>query len=162
MEALRKAPDPWFCSNSIISRPSAYRPRTPNKSASGLRGARARARARPGPGPGPRAPRAPPGPPRAPQGQGQGQGRGQGQGQGPGQGQAQGPREPFSPFWKTNFQKNVKNTGMSTFRVKTKVVRTEILHILMGLRARGDNYNAVSRTFNVLTKFRCWDLQPRC
>ena len=44
-----------------ISRPSAslkrgLRPRTPNKSASGLRGARARARARPGqarPGPGP-------------------------------------------------------------------------------------------------------------
>ena len=42
---------------------------------------------------------------------------------------------------------------MSTFGAKTKVVRTEILHILVGLTARGDPYLIVSWTFEFLVKF---------
>ena len=47
---------------------------------------------------------------------------------------------------------------MTTFGVKTKVVRTEILNILMGLRARGDPHLTVSRTFEILAKFWYWVL----
>ena len=43
------------------------------------------------------------------------------------------------------FEKVVKNHRMSTFGVKTKVVRTEILNVLMGPRARGDLYLTISR-----------------
>ena len=41
---------------------------------------------------------------------------------------------------------------MSTFGAKTKVVRSEILHILVGLTARGDPYLIVSWTFEILAQ----------
>ena len=55
-------------------------------------------------------------------------------------------------FGKTFFRKSVKKSGMSTFGVKTKVVRSEILHILVGLTARGDLYLIVSWTFEILAQ----------
>ena len=60
----------------------------------------------------------------------------------------------FPQFGKTFFKKSTKNSGMSIFGLKTKVVRAEILHILVGLTARGDPYLIVSWTFEFLVK--CW------
>ena len=50
------------------------------------------------------------------------------------------------------FRKSMKKFGMSIFGVKTKVVRSEILHILVGLTARGDPYLIVSWTFYFFVK----------
>ena len=42
------------------------------------------------------------------------------------------------PFGKTFFIKSTKKSGMSIFGSKTKVVRAEILHILVPIPSRGD------------------------
>ena len=44
----------------------------------------------------------------------------------------------FPIFGKTFFRKSTPKSKMSTFGVKTKVVRTEILHILVPIPSRGD------------------------
>ena len=64
---------------------------------------------------------------------------------------------PIGPNWanvpqfgKTVFQKITNNSEMSTFEIKTKVVRAEILHILVPRPSRGDPHLTVSRTFEFL------------
>ena len=66
-------------------------------------------------------------------------------------GQGQGPILANVPqFGKTFFfRKNAQNYGMSNLGMKTNVARTEILHILVGLTARGDLYLIVSWTFEI-------------
>ena len=44
----------------------------------------------------------------------------------------------FPIFEKTFFRKSTQKSKMSTLGVKTKVVRTEILHILVPIPSRGD------------------------
>ena len=54
---------------------------------------------------------------------------------------------------------------MSAFGVKTKVVRTEILHILVPMGSRGDPYLTVSRTFGFLgfgVQVLCTGMQVLC
>merc|ERR1711932_4524 len=57
----------------------------------------------------------------------------------------------FSNFWKNFFRKSTQKSKLSTFGVKTKVIRTEILHILVPMGSRGDPYLTVSRTFEFLS-----------
>ena len=69
------------------------------------------------------------------------------------QGPGPGPGAIF-PNLENQISKTVPTkSGMSTFGVKTKVVRTEILHILVPMGSRGDPYLTVSRTFKFWTKF---------
>ena len=56
------------------------------------------------------------------------------------------------PLGKTFFRKSTKKSGMSTFGSKTKVVRAEILHILVPIPSRGDLYLTISRVPIILTK----------
>ena len=56
------------------------------------------------------------------------------------------------PLGKTFFRKSTKNSGMSIFGSKTKVVCAEILHILVCIPSRGDPYLIVSRTVNLFVK----------
>ena len=66
------------------------------------------------------------------------------------------------PIGKTFFRKSTQKIQNVNFGVKTKVVRTKILHIWVGLAACRDPYLTVSWTFRCLTKCGCWDLKPRC
>ena len=66
---------------------------------------------------------------------------------------------PMGPHWanvrplgKTFFRKSTKKSGMSTLGSKTKVVRAEILHILVPKPSRGDLYLTISRVSIILTK----------
>ena len=63
-------------------------------------------------------------------------------------------------FTKTFSKKSVKNLGMSTFGVKTKVVRTEILYNSVQEINSGANYNAVSRTSKFWVQGGDRHLQP--
>ena len=54
------------------------------------------------------------------------------------------------PLGKTFFRKSTKKSGMSTFGSKTKVVRTEIVHILVPIPSRGDLYLTISRVSIIL------------
>ena len=56
------------------------------------------------------------------------------------------------PLGKTFFRKSTKKSGMSTFGSKTKVVRAEILHILVPIPSRGDLYLTISRISIILSK----------
>ena len=56
------------------------------------------------------------------------------------------------PLGKTFFRKSTKKSGMSTFGSKTKVVRTEILHILVPKPSRVDLYLTISRVSIILSK----------
>ena len=56
------------------------------------------------------------------------------------------------PLGKTFFRKSTKKSGMSTFGSKTKVVRAEILHILVPKPSRGDLYLTISRISMILSK----------
>ena len=56
------------------------------------------------------------------------------------------------PLGKTFFRKSTKKSGMSTFGSKTKVVRAEILHILVPIPSRGDLYLTISRISMILSK----------
>ena len=55
----------------------------------------------------------------------------------------------FPSSGKTKFRKRTEDYGMSTLGAKTKVVRSEILYILVGLTACGDPYLIVSWTFEI-------------
>ena len=72
------------------------------------------------------------------------------------------PIGPMFPHWeKLFFRKSTKNSGMSTFGSKTKVVRTEILHILVPKPSRGDLYLTISRPsriFPISSQSQFWDL----
>ena len=57
-----------------------------------------------------------------------------------------------SPIGKTFFRKSTNKSGMSTLGSKTKVVRTEILHILVPIPSRGDLYLTISRVSTILSK----------
>ena len=57
------------------------------------------------------------------------------------------------PLGKTFFRKSTKKSGMSTFGSKTKVVRTEILHILVPKPSRGDLYLTISRFSRIFQIF---------
>ena len=56
------------------------------------------------------------------------------------------------PLGKTFFRKSTKKSGMSTFGSKTKVVRAEILHILVPIPSRGDLYLTISWISTILSK----------
>ena len=56
------------------------------------------------------------------------------------------------PLGKTFFRKSTNKSGMSTFGSKTKVVRAEILHILVPIPSRGDLYLTISRISMILSK----------
>ena len=58
----------------------------------------------------------------------------------------------FPIFGKTFFRESTRKSKMSTLGAKTKVVRAEILHILVPIPSRGDLYLTISRTFNFLPK----------
>ena len=62
---------------------------------------------------------------------------------------------------KTFFRKSTKNSEMSTFGSKTKVVRTEILHILVPIPSRGDLYLTISRISMILSKLAKMVPSPR-
>ena len=65
------------------------------------------------------------------------------------------------PLGKTFFRKSTKKSGMSTFGSKTKVVRAEILHILVPKPSRGDLYLTISRPsriFPISSQSQFWDL----
>ena len=65
------------------------------------------------------------------------------------------------PLGKTFFRKSTKKSGMSTFGSKTKVVRAEILHILVPIPSRGDLYLTISRVSIILSKFAKMVPSPR-
>ena len=56
------------------------------------------------------------------------------------------------PLGKTFFRKSTQKSKMSTLGVKTKVVRAEILHILVPIPSRGDLYLTISRVPIILAK----------
>ena len=68
----------------------------------------------------------------------------------------------FSNFWKTFFRKSTQKSKMTTFGVKTKVVRTEILHILVPIPSRGDLYLTISRVSIILTNLGFLVQFPMC
>ncbi len=108
-------------------------------------------------GQGPRGPRGPQGTPGGPQGTPGGP-------HGP-HGAHGGPMGPnwanVPPLGKTFFRKSTKKSGMSTFGSKTKVVRAEILHILVPIPSRGDLYLTISRVSIILSKFAKMVPSPR-
>ena len=65
------------------------------------------------------------------------------------------------PLGKTFFRKSTKKSGMSTFGSKTKVVRAEILHILVPIPSRGDLYLTISRFSIILSKLAKMVPSPR-
>ena len=65
------------------------------------------------------------------------------------------------PLGKTFFRKSTKKSGMSTFGSKTKVVRAEILHILVPIPSRGDLYLTISRVSIILSKLAKMVPSPR-
>ena len=65
------------------------------------------------------------------------------------------------PLGKTFFRKSTKKSGMSTFGSKTKVVRAEILHILVPIPSRGDLYLTISRVSMILSKLAKMVPSPR-
>ena len=65
------------------------------------------------------------------------------------------------PLGKTFFRKSTKKSGMSTFGSKTKVVRAEILHILVPIPSRGDLYLTISRISIILSKLAKLVPSPR-
>ena len=65
------------------------------------------------------------------------------------------------PLGKTFFRKSTKKSGMSTFGSKTKVVRAEILHILVPIPSRGDLYLTISRVSMILSRLAKMVPSPR-
>ena len=65
------------------------------------------------------------------------------------------------PLGKTFFRKSTKKSGMSTLGSKTKVVRAEILHILVPIPSRGDLYLTISRVSIILSKLAKMVPSPR-
>merc|ERR1711998_721248 len=65
------------------------------------------------------------------------------------------------PLGKTFFQKKYQKSKMSTFGSKTKVVRAEILHILVPKPSRGDLYLTISRISMILSKLAKLVPSPR-
>ena len=60
---------------------------------------------------------------------------------------------PMFPHWEKLFSgKSSQKSEMSTLGAKTKVVRAEILHILVPIPSRGDLYLTISRVSIILSK----------
>ena len=70
------------------------------------------------------------------------------------------PIQPMFPHWE-KLQKCTQKSKMSTLGAKTKVVRAEILHILVPIPSRGDLYLTISRVSMILSKLAKMVPSPR-